>query len=54
MTFTLTDGIILTIILASLFLIIFFSFKKKKGKSKCSGCPYLKSCTKNKDSCDTR
>ncbi len=48
---TLTDGIVLTVILVCLFLIIFFTFKKKKGKSKCHGCPYLKSCSKNKDEC---
>ena len=48
---TLTDAIVLSIILVGLFLIIFFTFKTKKGKNKCHGCPYLKSCSKNKDEC---
>ncbi len=50
---TLTDGIVLTFIIVFLFLIVFFSFKKKKGKSKCHGCPYLKSCSKNEQRCDS-
>ena len=50
---TLTDGIVLTFIIGFLFLIVFFSFKKKKGKSKCHGCPYLKSCSKNEQRCDS-
>lgn len=47
MTFTLTDGILLSIILICFGLILFFTFKKKKKYGKCHGCPYLKTCTKN-------
>jgi hypothetical protein len=50
---TLTDAIVLTLILISLSLIVFFSLKKKKGKNKCHGCPYLKSCSKNEQRCDS-
>lgn len=49
---TLTDIIGLIIILIGLILIIYFSFKSKKVKGKCHGCPYLKQCTKNNNNCN--
>lgn len=50
---TLTDVIGLIIIALVLGVISYFTFRKKKGKSKCHGCPYLKQCTKNASSCNS-
>ena len=47
LSFTLTDGIILSIIIVIFCLICVFTFKGKKSKNKCHGCPYLKTCEKN-------
>lgn len=48
MPLTITDIIILALIFAGLGAIVYFTFRNKKGKSKCHGCPYLKQCQKNK------
>lgn len=52
MPFTPTDAFLLLLILGSLGVILFISFRNKKGKNKCHGCPYLKACTKNSNSCN--
>ncbi len=50
-TFTLTDGIILVVVLAIIALVIFFGFVKKGKKSGCKGCPYAKDCSSTSGDC---
>ena len=44
------DIVILTIVIAIVGGITFFSFYKNKDKDKCKGCPYKSKC--QKDKCD--
>lgn len=50
---TITDIIGLIVIITLLSLILYFSFRNKKVKGKCHGCPYLKQCSKNNTSCNS-